>query len=176
MYRAHFKCLGGQRVLNRVPRGLYSRVGGYVAPLTPLPTSFFPCIALVIHFSRDTLLELSVTLTRLSGAKSLRVPLVSQLLGESVTSSPLSKAMWYEATEVAQLPINRNKQIEVVRQYASILFPAPELIGSLIALNVPKGGFWHVSAFMTRRGAAYTAATCLPFPRPFGSGTIRRSW
>ena len=36
-------------------------------------------------------------------------------------------------------------------------------------LNVPKGGLWHVSDFMTRRGAAYTAATGLPFPRPIPS-------
>ena len=80
-------------------------------------------------FSWDTLLKLSMTLTRLSGAKSLRDPLVSQLLGEWVASSPLAKARWYEATEVAQLPLIRNKQIEAVKQYASVLFPAPEWIG-----------------------------------------------
>ena len=110
-----------------------------------------------------------MTLTRLSGAKSLRDPLVSQLLGEWVASSPLSKARWYEATEVAQLPVIRNKQIEAVKQYASVLFPAPELIGLLMDLNVPKGGFRHVSEFMTRREAAYTAATGLAFPRPIPS-------
>ena len=120
-------------------------------------------------FSRDTLLELSMTLTRLSGARSLRDPLVSQLLGEWVASSPLAKARWYEATEVAQLPLIRNNQIEALKQYASVLFPAPELIGLLMDLNVPKGGFWHVSEFMTRRGAAYTTATGLPFPRPIPS-------
>ena len=37
-------------------------------------------------------------------------------------------------------------------------------------LNVPKGGFWHVSELTTRRGGAYTAATGLPFPRPIPSG------
>ena len=120
-------------------------------------------------FSRDTLLQLSMTLTRLSGAKSLRDYLVSQLLGEWVASSPLAKARWYEATEVAQLPVIRNKQIEAVKQYASALFPAPELIGLLMDLNVPKGGFRHVSKFMTHRGAAYTAATGLAFPRPIPS-------
>ena len=40
-------------------------------------------------FSRHTILELSMTLVCLSGAKSLRDPLVSQLLGEWVASSPL---------------------------------------------------------------------------------------
>ena len=65
-------------------------------------------------------------LMRLSGAKSLRHPLVSQLLGEWVASSPLAKARWYQATEVAQLPIIRNKQTEAVKQYASIFFPAPK--------------------------------------------------
>ena len=44
-----------------------------------------------------------MTLKRLSGAKSLRDPLVSKFLGEWGTSSPLPKAWWYEATEVGQL-------------------------------------------------------------------------
>ena len=79
----------------------------------------------------DTLLDLSMTLTRLSGAKSLRDPLVSQLLGEFVCSFPLTRARWSEATEVAQLPLICHKQIEAVKQYASVLYPAPELIGSL---------------------------------------------
>ena len=57
----------------------------------------------------------------------------------------LAKARWYEATEVAELPLIRNKQIEAVKQYASVLFPAPELIGLLMDLNVPKSGFRHVS-------------------------------
>ena len=61
------------------------------------------------------------------------------------------------------------KNIEAVKQYASILFPAPELIGLLMDLNVPKGSCRHVSEFMTRRGATYTAATGLPFPRPIPS-------
>ena len=110
-----------------------------------------------------------MTLTRLSGAKSLRDPLLSQFLGEWVASSTLAKAQWYEATEVARLPLIRNKKKEAVKQCASILFPAPKLIGLLMDLNVPKGGFQHVSVFMTRRGAAHTAATRLPFPRPIPS-------
>ena len=120
-------------------------------------------------FSYDTLLQLSMTLTRLSGAKSLRDPLVSQLLGGWVASSPLAKARWHEATEVAQLPNIRSKQIEAVKQYASVLFTAPDLIELLMDLNIPKGGFRHVSEFMSRRGAAYTAATGLRFPRPIPS-------
>ena len=93
-----------------------------------------------------------MTLTRLSGVKSLRDPLVSQLLGEWVASFPLAKARWYEATEVAQLPLIGNKQIEAVKLYASVLFTAHKLIGLLMDLNVPKAGFRHVSQFMTRRG------------------------
>ena len=34
----------------------------------PLHTTMFPCIALVMPFSRDTLTELNMTLVRLSGA------------------------------------------------------------------------------------------------------------
>ena len=93
-----------------------------------------------------------MTLTRLSGAKSLRDPLVSQLLGEWVASFLLAKAPWYQATEVAQLPLIRYKQIEARKQYASIPFPATELTGLFIDLNVPKGGFRHLSEFTTRRG------------------------
>ena len=110
-----------------------------------------------------------MTLTRLCGAKNLRDALVSQLLGEWVASSLLAKARWYPATEVPQLPFIRNKQIEAVKQYASVLFPAPELIWLLMDLNVPKLGFRPVLEFMTRRGSAYTAATGLPFPRPIPS-------
>ena len=94
--------------------------------LTALPTILFYCVALVMPFSRDTILELSMRLTRLSGAKGLREPLVSQLLGGWVASSPLAKARWYEASEVAQLLLIRNNQIEAVKQYASVLFAAPE--------------------------------------------------
>ena len=110
-----------------------------------------------------------MTLTRLSGAKSLRDPLISQLFGEWGATSRLAKSRWCEATKVAQLALIRNKQIEAVKQYASVLFPAPELIGLFMDLNVPKCGFRHVSEFMTRRGAAYTAATDLPFPQPIPS-------
>ena len=53
-----------------------------------------------------------------------------------------------------------------MKQYASLLFPALDLIGLLIDLNVPKLGFWHVSEYMSRRGSAYTTATGLPFPCP----------
>ena len=70
-------------------------------PPPPLHTSMFPCIALVMPFSRDTLTELNMTLVRLSGAKSLPDPVVSQLLGEWVASSPLAGARWSEAMEVA---------------------------------------------------------------------------
>ena len=44
-----------------------------------------------------------------------------------------------------------------------------QLIGLLMDLNVPRGGFRHVSEFMTCRGAAYTTATGLPFPRSIPS-------
>ena len=71
----------------------------------------------------------------------------------------------------------RNKQIEALKQYASVLLPAPVLIALLMDLNVPKGGFRHVSKFMTRRVAAYTAATGLPFPHAIPSrDRFRDTW
>ena len=62
--------------------------------------------------------------TDTSGAYCLRDPLVSLLLGEWVASPPLAKARCYEAGEVADLPFIRNKQIEAVKQYSSVLFAA----------------------------------------------------
>ena len=110
----------------------------------PLNTTTFPCIALVMPFSRDTLTDLNMTLVRLSGAKSLRDPLISQLLGEWVASSPLARARWSEATEVGYPSLFGNKQKEAVKQYASHLFPAPDLICLLMDLNVSKLGFRHM--------------------------------
>ena len=63
------------------------------------------------------------------------------------------------------LPV-RDKQKEAVKQYASHLFLAPDVIGLLMDLNVPKLGFRHVWDYLSRRGSAYTAATGLPFPCP----------
>ena len=60
-------------------------------PPTPLHITLFPCVGPVMPFSWDTLIELSMTLMRLSGAKSLRDSQVSQLLGEWVASAPLAK-------------------------------------------------------------------------------------
>ena len=132
----------------------------------PLHTTMFPCIALVMAFPRDTLPELDMTLVCLSGAKSLRDPLVSQLLGGWVASSPLARAWWSEATEVGYPSLIRNKQKEAVKQYASHLFPAPDLIGLHMDLNVSKVGFRHMMEYMSRRGSAYTAGTGLPFAKP----------
>ena len=110
-----------------------------------------------------------MTLTRLSGAKSSRDPLVSQLFGEWVAQSLLAKARWCEATKVAQVFFICDKQIEAVKQYASVFFLAPELIGVVMDLNVPKSGFRHVSEFMICCGAAYTAMTGFAFPRSIPS-------
>ena len=102
----------------------------------------------------------------MSGAKSLRDPLVSQLLGEWMALSPLAKARWVEAMDVGYPSFVRTKQVETVKQYASSLFPAHEFIGLLMNLNVTKTGFRHLCEFMTRRGMDYTAATGHTFPRP----------
>ena len=52
--------------------------------LHPTPYPNFSGVALVMSFSRGALLQLSMMLVRLSGAKSLLDPWVSQLLGEWV--------------------------------------------------------------------------------------------
>ena len=91
----------------------------------PPPHPLFCCVPLVMSFSRDTILELSMTLVRLSGAKSLQDALVSEVLGEWVRSSPLAKGRWAEATDVGYPSLNRTKKVEAVKQYASFLFAAP---------------------------------------------------
>ena len=106
-----------------------------------------------------------MTLVRLSGAKSLRDSLVSQLLGEVVASSPLARARWSEAMDVGYPLLIRTQQVEAVKQYASFLFPAFDFVGLLMDLNVTKTGFRHLFEFMTRRGIDYTAATAHTFPR-----------
>ena len=64
-----------------------------------------------------------------------------------------------------------------MKQYASLLFPAPDLIGLLMDLNVSKLGFRHMSEYMSRRGSAYTAATGLPFPKPIPTqDTFTDTW
>ena len=79
--------------------------------------------------------------------------------------------------EVGYPSLIRTKQGEAVKQYAPHLFPAPDLIGLLMDLNVPKLGFRHVSEYMRRRGSAYTAATGLPFPRPISTrDTFTDTW
>ena len=85
-----------------------------------------------MSFCRGTLLKLTMTLTCLSGAKSLCDSLVSQLLGEWVASSPLAEGRWAKATEIANLPLSRNKQIEPVKHYGSLRFAASELVGLLM--------------------------------------------
>ena len=148
-------CVGG--CLGHPPSG---------CPHSPgLHTNMFGCIALVMPFSRDTLTELNMTLMPLSGAKSLRDPVVSRLLGEWVASSPLARARWSEAEEVGYPSLIRYKQKEAVKQYASLLFPAPDLIGLLMDLSVPKLGFWHLSEYMSCRWSAYNAVTGLLLPR-----------
>ena len=166
-------CIAAQRDSRGVPR-----VCGWVPRTHPTfhahhaPHSYcpFPLFSFVMALSRDTLTKLSMTLARLSGAKSLRDPLVAQLLGKWVASSPLAKARWPEATEMGYPVLNRSKQLEAVKQYASFLFPAPDVLGLLMELNVPKVGFRAVSEYMSRWGVAYRAATGYPFPLPIPSG------
>ena len=105
-------------------------------------------------------------LVHLSGAKSLRDPLVSQFLGEWVASSPLAKARWLEAKEVGYPSLIRTKQVEAVKQYASFLFPSPKFIWLLMDLNVTKTGFRHLSEFMGWGGIDYTATMGHTFPLP----------
>ena len=116
-------------------------------------------------------------LVRLSGAKSLRDPWVSHLLGEWVAHSPLAKARWAEATLGGYPSLIGDQQIVAVKPYASLLFLARVFIGLLMELHIRKTGFHHISECMTRRGAAYMAATGLRFPRPISSrGEYLDTW
>ena len=76
-------------------------------------------------FSRDTLLEISMNLVRLSGAKSLRDPMISGLLGECVASSSLAEARWVEATKVGYPSLVCTKQVEAVKLVTARDYPPP---------------------------------------------------
>ena len=88
---------GVPRVCGWVPRTHPTSHAHYHIALSPFS-------ALVMPSSLDTLTELSMTLTWLSGTRSLRDALVAQLLGEVVASSPLAKARWSEVTEIGYPP------------------------------------------------------------------------
>ena len=117
-------------LLNGVVEGLH---GFWVesSPPTPSPRArlpphsqpYFLLCSSVMSFSGDTLLELSMTLVRLSGAKSLRDPSVCQLLGEWVAHSPWAQARCAEAKDGGYRSFIQHKQIVAVKQYACVLFP-----------------------------------------------------
>ena len=104
--------------------------------LTPHP--IFSCVSLVMSFSRDTLLEFSMTPMRLGGTKSLRDPSVSQLLREWVAQSPLAKACWARAAVGGYPSLIHGKQIVVVKPSVSLLLPMWDFIGLLMELNIPR--------------------------------------
>ena len=76
-------------------------------------------------FSRDTILKISMTLLRLSGAKSLRDPLISRLLAECVASSTLAEARWVEATKVGYPSLVCTKQVETVKPVTARVYAPP---------------------------------------------------
>ena len=86
-----------------------------------------------------------------------------------MASSPLARARWLEATDAGYPSLIRTKQVEAVKQYASLLLAAPDFIGLLTDLNVTKTGFCHLAEFMTQRGIDYTAATGHTFLRPIST-------
>ena len=90
----------------------------------------------------------------------------SNLLAQWMSSPPLIRARFTEATDQAPLPAVHKTKVQAIRTYAEALFPAPHLIGLLLQLGAPRSGFRVLSEYITRRGDAYTARTGLFFPRP----------
>ena len=66
-----------------------------------------------------------MTLVHFSGAKSSRHPLVSELLGECMASSPLAKARWVEASKVGFPSLFCTKQVEAVKSVTAHDYPPP---------------------------------------------------
>ena len=73
-----------------------------------------------------------MAVTPLSGTKSSRDALVSQLIGEWVASAPAARGRWAEATEIANLCLICNNQIEAVKQYASLLSLSKDALGGMV--------------------------------------------
>ena len=125
--------------------------GSSMGPLLPRATSdvthttFSRLLALVMPFSRGTLAALSMTLTWAAIAKSLRDPLVAQLLAHWVVTSPLAQVRWVEATEVGYPTFKHTTQMAAVKQYASFPFRSADLFMLRMDLNAPKVGFGTAS-------------------------------
>ena len=74
----------------------------------------------------------------------------------------------------------RSKQLGAVKQYTSFLFPAPNLLGLLMDMNVPKAGFQALSQYISRRELHTRPQRVIrsPSPSPHGtrSQTRERRW
>ena len=92
-------------------------------------------------FSRDTILEISMTLVCLSGAKSLRDLLISQLLGGCVASSPLARRV--EATKVGYPSLVCTKQVEAVKPVSARDYPPPLLVAIVGPSTCGPSTFHH---------------------------------
>ena len=114
----------------------------------PLHTTMFPCIALVMPFSRDTLTQLNMMLVRLNGAKSLRDPLLSQLLGEWVASSPLARGPMVRG-HAGWLPLPYSRQAKGGRE-AIYLPPLPSA-----GPHRPPHGLERPQAWLPAHDAVY---------------------
>ena len=76
----------------------------------------------------------------------------------------MAKAWWAQATEAGYPALTRTTQVEAVKQYASFLFPTPDVLRFLMDLNIPKVAFRAVSEYMTRRGGRIHGRSGLSVP------------
>ena len=131
----------------------------------PTPHPLFSRVAIVLVFSPTIILELNMTLVRPSGSKSWRDPLVSQLLGVWVASSPLPKACWAEATELGYPALVRTRHMDAVKQYLPFSFPHQNLWGYSWSCMLPS---WDTATSppSSHGGGLPTRPTGHIFPRP----------
>ena len=85
-----------------------------------------------------------MTLVRLSGDKSLRDPLVSQLLGECVASSPLAEARWVEVKKVGYPSLVRTKQVEALKPVTTRDYAPPPPPPALVSIVLMPASFFLV--------------------------------
>ena len=108
--------------------------------------------------------ELNMMVVRLSGATSLQDSKCSHVLAQWISSSPLIRARFSEATDYAPLPAVHKTKVQAIRMYAEALFPAPYPIRVLLELGAPRSGFRVLSIYIVRRGDAYTAQSWVALP------------
>ena len=122
--------------------------------------------------------ELSSTLKRLAGVRSLRDPKVIDLLSRWGASSPNTRSVLPQATERALPKFLEGVGQRAVDAYADVLMGPRQVVDLLVSLRAPKRAFRTLAQFFgTSVQQRFEAAMGLRFARPLCSeAAFNRAW